>query len=224
MTQEEGIATLDRSSRRRKRKRLLKLTLEAMSRARNLLSEGLQDEEEIRKIGLIRRAYFDVEFSIGLGRFLVKNSKTKIGKLRYVVVSKKNNPLLMPIDLLKERFNAIIIDLEFAGYDFETAPSERGLESARKARDELKMLILVPRKRLLKESQTKRCEELEDFLKMKMSRKPARNSFASRRSYYFSFDSSFASSFSSISCSGRFTNFSAPSSLNSLNSFLRPRL
>ncbi len=50
--------------------------------------------------------------------------------------------LLMPLDQLKERIKAIDSELEYAEYDFETTPSERGLESGRKARDELKMLIL----------------------------------------------------------------------------------
>ena len=124
------------------REQVLKLILEAISRARKLLAEILVDESKIRKIELIWRIYFDVEFSVGLGRFLVRNANAFVGKYRKVVVSKKNDLLSMPLAQLKERIRAIDSELECALYDFETSPSERGLEFGRKARDELKMLIL----------------------------------------------------------------------------------
>ena len=119
----------------------IKIVLEAMSHARKRLSAALE-EGRCRDINLLWRTYMDVEFSIGIGKFLVKETEGKLGMKRKIVISKKKDPLQMSPENLDVTIRAIDHELQKAEIGFQVMPSEDAIESARKARDELKMLIL----------------------------------------------------------------------------------
>jgi hypothetical protein len=128
------------------KERALEAVLEALERARKLGEEKLRGGElELRKVDGFFRMYSEVEFSIGLGKFLLEE-KNSVGIFREISVSKKNDPQTMPLGRLRDRVKAIDSDLEYAEYSFETGSTRAALETARRARDELKMLVLANRK------------------------------------------------------------------------------
>ena len=126
-----------------------RLGVETIGRAHNLLVNAIE-EDKMRDVDLIWNAYVNVELSIGIMKFIV--GSPRVGKKRKLVASKKNDVLLLPAEQLKAKIELINHELEECEHEFAVGSTEHGLTIARKARDELKLLLLGSGRKSIKKT------------------------------------------------------------------------
>ena len=125
----------------------LDTVVSSLSRAREILYEMISSQDGMRNADLLWEAYSSVELSIGIGKLLFPPpAKMQGGVFAEISVSKNYDPQSMPAERMMSLLNAIRSDLEYAQYQVESGNGRAGIESARKARDSLKMLLLARRK------------------------------------------------------------------------------
>ncbi|HZW57214.1 MAG TPA: hypothetical protein VFF30_13065 [Nitrososphaerales archaeon] len=118
----------------------------ALNRARDIIDKMVVDPQKAHDADLLWESYSEVELSIGIAKFLYPPKREEVGTFREIAVSKNNDPQSMAIEKLITHLSEIRSELEFAQYNMESGRSNEGLQSARKARDTLKMLLLAHRK------------------------------------------------------------------------------
>jgi hypothetical protein len=106
-------------------------------RIKNLLMEG-----KIRDIDEIWEAYCVVEEGIALSNFAL-GAFDRLGKRRKLTVSAKDDPLKMSEDDLRKKYSFVQDSLARSLEQFITGAGEAGAESARKARDVLKTMLIA---------------------------------------------------------------------------------
>lgn len=102
---------------------------------------NIERTDRFRDYGEIWEAYCDVEQAIMISKFVFKLD-SKLGVLRALRASIKNNPSDIPKDELIAKYGIVESALGSSISEFEEGRCESGIMHARIARDELKMLLL----------------------------------------------------------------------------------
>jgi len=102
-------------------------------------------EEKLRNTSEIWEAYCDIEQAIEVSKF-VFNLHGRLGKIRSLKVSTKNDPKSIPSGELRSRYRFVNSAIASAADAYRHGRGEEAIEFARKARDELKILLLGRRK------------------------------------------------------------------------------
>lgn len=114
--------------------------LSSLDRARNRIAE-LKKETNLREISTIWETYCDIEQSIEVSKYVFK-LHDRLGTYRRLVASVKNDPTKMSARGLISIYN----DVDFLVLSATRAVMERrgeeAIELSRKARDQLKLLLL----------------------------------------------------------------------------------
>ena len=114
---------------------VISLLQDARTRLSNVKQTDQRDNPEV-----IWESYCDVEQSIELSKF-VFNLNSCLGKIRALPASKKNAPESMPTAELMARCRMIDSFLVSATAQYQNGNGGSGIEFARRARDELKILL-----------------------------------------------------------------------------------
>lgn len=101
--------------------------------------------KKIRGMDYIWEMYCDVETAVLLSKFVFKELP-KLEKLRKLSFSNKDDPEKIPYDQLLRRYDLIESEIDVARSDFSSGKEVDGLEHARRARDQLKIMLLGIRK------------------------------------------------------------------------------
>jgi hypothetical protein len=120
------------------------LVLSSLREASNTFS-SMDSEEKLRDTSRIWEIYCDIEQAIEVSKF-VFNLHFQLGKIRTLRVSLKNNPATIPIEGLSKIYRDVNSNIVTATRAYEAGDAESAIEFARKARDEIKILLLAERK------------------------------------------------------------------------------
>ncbi|MDA4111832.1 MAG: hypothetical protein OK439_04795 [Thaumarchaeota archaeon] len=101
----------------------------------------LSDQNRIRDVEEIWEAYCDVEEAIAISNFKL-GVFDRVGKTRKLTISFKDDPSKMPEQDLRKRFISIESNLSAAKENFEKGMGDEGAELARRARDDLKKMLI----------------------------------------------------------------------------------
>ncbi len=118
----------------------LEYVLSSLREARNRLGK-MDSEEKYRDASEIWEALCDVEQAIEVSKF-VFHLHDRLGKVRTLTVSSKNSPATLDLDELKSRYRFVESALVSADIAYREGKAEDAIEWARKARDQLKILLL----------------------------------------------------------------------------------
>ena len=122
----------------------MQFVLSSLESALKRLS-NLDTEEKIRNTNEIWETYCDIEQAIEVSKF-VFNLHERLGKIRSLKVSTKNDPKSIPSVELRSRYRFVNSAVASATDAYKRGRGEEAIEFARKARDELKILLLGRRK------------------------------------------------------------------------------
>ena len=122
----------------------MQFVLSSLEDARKRLAH-LDTEEKIRNTSEIWEAYCDVEQAIEVSKFIF-DLHERLGKIRSLKVSTKNDPKSIPLEELRARYRFVNSTIASAVDAYRHGRGEEAIEFARKARDELKILLLGRRK------------------------------------------------------------------------------
>ncbi|MGI0090623.1 MAG: hypothetical protein ACREBS_02840 [Nitrososphaerales archaeon] len=131
--------------------------LSSMGDARARLAKMKNVEEFLRDLDEVWEAYCDIEQAIAISKFVFR-SPAKLGKIRKLQISSKCDPLVIPADELRSKYEFADSNLVAAGEQLKEGNGEKGIELARRARDELKILLLSNRK---SEKSTRRRQNMQ---------------------------------------------------------------
>ena len=122
----------------------MQFVLSSLESALKRLS-NLDTEEKIRNTNEIWETYCDIEQAIEVSKF-VFNLHERLGKIRSLKISTKNDPKSIPLEELRARYRFVNSAVASATDAYKRGRGEEAIEFARKARDELKILLLGRRK------------------------------------------------------------------------------
>lgn len=111
----------------------------SLSNARNRLTRMLESKN-FRDPIEIWEVYCDVEQAIAASKFAY-GSSVRSGKIRALVASIKNDPATIPLNELIIRYNLVDTAIASALAEYSNENGESAIEFARKARDQLKILL-----------------------------------------------------------------------------------
>ena len=122
----------------------IEFVLSCLSEARKKPA-SMNSEEKLRNTLRIWEAYCDIEQAIEVSKFVFR-LHDQLGTIRTLEISEKTNPETTPVDELATKYRLANSDIESAEKACEKMNGESAIEFARKARDELKILLLGERK------------------------------------------------------------------------------
>src|ERR1700730_14940663 len=100
----------------------------------------LLEQDRIRDIDEIWEAYCDVEEGIALSNFAI-GAFDRLGKMRKLSVSLKDDPKRMQENELRKKFSFVIENIRASLEKFSRAQGEDGAEMALRAREVLKKML-----------------------------------------------------------------------------------
>ncbi len=118
----------------------IEFVLSSLSEARKGLA-NMDSEEKLRNASRIWEVYCDIEQAIEVSKF-VFSLQVQVGTIRALKVSGKNDLGTISIDDLSAKYRLVNSDIISAEKACEMGNGESVIEFARKARDELKVLLL----------------------------------------------------------------------------------
>ncbi|MHB1867488.1 MAG: hypothetical protein ACYCPP_00910 [Nitrososphaerales archaeon] len=122
----------------------MQFVLSSLEDARKRLAH-FDTEEKLRNTSEIWEVYCDIEQGIEVSKF-VFNLHERLGKIRPLKISTKNDPKSIPLEELRARYRFVNSAIASAADAYRRGSGEEAIEFARKARDELKILLLGRRK------------------------------------------------------------------------------
>jgi hypothetical protein len=119
-------------------------TGEAKRRISNMLVSG-ENSELSKKMDEIWETYCDIESAIAMSK-LVFGANNKLGVTRKISVSGKFDPMIMSWGEFRAKLVEVDSNLSLARSRFQHGSAEDAIELARKARDELKIMLISHRR------------------------------------------------------------------------------
>jgi hypothetical protein len=121
-----------------------KFVISSLREARRRLA-SIDSNKKMLDVGELWEAYCDLEQSIEVSKYIF-NIAESIGTYRKLVSSIKNDPTMLSPSELAKRFKRTESNIDAALEAFERGRGEEEIEFARKARDELKIMLLGRKK------------------------------------------------------------------------------
>jgi len=115
-------------------------TIGRLKESRNRLRR-LSEENRFRDVDEIWEAYCDVEEAIAIANFVL-GAFDSVGKIRKLTVTLKDDPTSMLEADLRKKFSSIEMNLVAAQERFSKGMGDEGTELARRARDDLKIMLI----------------------------------------------------------------------------------
>jgi hypothetical protein len=124
----------------------MEFVLSSLNDARTKLAK-MRLEDKLRSPDEIWEAYCDIEQAIEVSKF-VFGLHNRLGVARTLRVSAKNDPETIPLGELAEKYGVVDSSLVSACEAYKKGNAEFAIDLARRARDELKILLLGNRKKV----------------------------------------------------------------------------
>jgi hypothetical protein len=105
----------------------------------------MERDKKLRDMSEIWEVYCDVEQAIEVSKFLF-GLHARLGNIRALSASVKNDPTTIPLNDLIAKFRFVDSALESAIKEYNIGNGEAAIELARRARDQLKNLLLGKKK------------------------------------------------------------------------------
>jgi len=118
----------------------IEFVLSSLGEAREKLA-SMDSEEKLRNSSRIWEVYCDIEQAIEVSKF-VFGLHDRLGAIRTLRVSGKDDLRTSHIDVLSAKYKLVNSEIASAEKEYEMGNGESAIEFARRARDELKVLLL----------------------------------------------------------------------------------